>query len=474
MALSLCATLLLLGAWAVFEAFLKGDRLRRHGNSVVPRATPRIVTSLGLLGSAGVAGLVDVVREPADKVYPAYGVLALLGLGAGTAVSALRRASPAGRDEAPQPRVTKQGWAALALLLSAQVVAALNDRVVEAFHRMQGPAGVRSVIPGAFALFFLVLGTGGAAWAFLARNTAPGGTVSEPRWATPKPWWALAVLGLAAAALVLTNFILPTPAGLLGLVLLVLGTGAGLFGYLSDHRAKSPGQPAVLRISPRGWVSLGLLALATGAVTLNQTRAWTGKEATDKQAQEAISEQDLEAVRAELARKEAELRSLRTRPTDGRSWDDLRGPDEPGAPHAGENGDARKLEGEVDGLRLKLARLEAGPNGPQPALPSPPPPTVDLATWKWRPGRAGAQDRTGADRARRAVLESEVDQLRAKVKRMEAETNKPQPAAPPAAPTSVDLSTWGPNGRGRRQDTSAAGQGLLPTAVTGRNRFREP
>src|SRR5262249_29383970 len=200
------------------------------------------------------------------------------------------------------------------------------------------------------------------------------------------------------------------------------------------------GPPAALPVSPRRGVPLGLPALATGAVAVEQTRAWTGREATDKQAQEATAEKNLEAVRAELARKEAELRALRTKATDGRSWDDLRGPDEPGAPHAGENGDARKVEGEGDELRLKLARLEAGLRGPPPAPPSPPPPTVDLATWKWRPGPAGAQDRAGADRARRAMLESEVDQLRAKVNRMEAGSNKPKPAAPPAAPTSVDLS----------------------------------
>jgi hypothetical protein len=323
-------------------------------------------------------------------------------------------------------------------------------------------------------LFFLVLGTGGAVWTFLARNTAAGDTMSEPRRTTPKPWWTLAVLGLAVAALVLTNLMLPTPAGLLGLALLILGTGAGLFGYLFDGRAKSPCQPAILRISPRGWVSLGLLVLATGVVALEQTRVWTGREAIDdKHAEEATREKNLAEVRAELARKEAELRSVRTRPTDGRSWDDLRGSDEPGGPAGVASGYARNQEDEVDELRLKLARLEAGQNGPQPALPSPPPPSVDLATWKWRPGPSGPYDRAGADRGRRAMLESEVAQLRAKVTRMEAETNKAKPAPSPAAPTNVDLSTWAWKARGGRQDTSVADEDHLRPAVTGRNRVRE-
>jgi hypothetical protein len=388
--------LLFLGFWAALSPILKGDRLRRVGNAIVSRATPRKVAALALLGSAGVAGLADVVR-------------------------------------------------------------------------VQGPAGARSVVPGTLGLFFLVLGTGGAAWTFLARNTAPGDTVSEPRRITPKPWWTLAVLGLAVATLVLTNWMLPTPAGLLGLVLLILGIGAGVFGYLSEGRATSPGQPALLRISPRGWVSLGLLILATAAAALGQTQAWTG----DNQVEEATLAKNLAEVRGELARKEAELQSLTTRPTDGRSWDDLRGLDEPGRPAGVENGYARKLEDEVDELRAKLARLEAGPSGPQPAFASPSPPSVDLATWKWRPSPDRRDDRAGTDRARRAMLEGEVAQLRAKVTRLETEANKAKPTLSPAAPRSVDLSTWGQDARGGRRDTGTGDDDQLQPAVTGHNRVRQ-
>jgi hypothetical protein len=499
MGLSLFTTLLLLGSWAVLAAFLKGDRFRRPGSSVVPRATPRILTPLALLGLAAVAGLVSVVGAPADKVYPAYGALALLVLGVGTAVSALLGASPAGGEEASQPRIGKlpllqspnslvaiggeeasqprigkRGWTALALLSSAEVVGVLNDWLVETLNQWQGPVGARSVVPGALGLLFLVLGTGGAAWTFLARNTAAGDTASDPRRTMPRPWWTLAVLGMAVAALVLANMMFPTPAGLLGLVLLMLGTGAGLFGYLFEGRATSPSQPAILRISPRGWVCLGLLVLATGVVALEQTRAWTGLEAIDeKRVETATPEKNLAEVRAELTKEEAELRSLSTRPADGRSWDDLRGSDEPGGLAGGENDAARKLGDEVDELRLKLARLEAGPNSSQPALPSPPPPSVDLASWKWGPGSAGGYDRAAGDRTRRAMLESEVAQLRAKVTRMEAETNKAKPAPSPAAPMNVDLSTWAENARGGRQDTSAAGDNDLQPAVTGRSRVRQ-
>jgi hypothetical protein len=70
------------------------------------------------------------------------------------------------------------------------------------------------------------------------------------------------------------------------------------------------------------------------------------------------------------------------------------------------------------------------------------------------------------------MLESEVAQLRAEVERMEAETNKAKPAPSPAAPTNVDLSTWGWNARGGRPERSAADDAPLPPAVTGRNRAR--
>jgi hypothetical protein len=431
MGLALFTTLLLLGSWAVLGAFLKRDRFRRQGNSVVPRATPRILTALALLGFAGVTGLVGVIGESADKVYPAYGALALLALGVGTTVAALRSASPAGGEESPQPRITKRGWAALALLGSAEVVGVLNDRVVDTFNQWQGAAGTLSVVSGTVGLLLLVLGTGGAVWTFLARNPATADTVSKQRRIPPTAWWTVVVLGLAVAALVLANWMLPTPAGLLGLVLLILGTGAGLFGYLSDGRASSPGQPALLRISPRGWVSLVLLILATGVVALGQTGVWTGREA-----EEATPEKNLAAVRAELARKEAEMRSLSTRPTDGRSWDDLRGSD-PGAPAGGEDGS----------------------------------PTVDIANWNWRPGSAGRDD-PGADRARRARLEGEVAQLQAKIARLEAESNHAKPVPPPAAPASVDLSTWGSNPRGGRQDASGTDDDHFDPAAPGRKPLR--
>jgi hypothetical protein len=473
MGLSICATLLLLGTWAVLTALLNGDRFRRRGGSVVPLPTPRILVALTLLGSAGVVGLVGVAGEPAGKVYPAYGALALLALGVATAVAALRRAPGAEGEEASQPRITKQGWTALALLSSAQVVGVLNDRVVDTVNRLQGPAGGHPVVPGALGLFFLVLGTGGAVCMFLARNTAAGDSTPQPRRITPRPRWTLAVLGLAVAALVLTHLIFPTPAGMLGLVLLILGIGAGLFGYLFDDRARSPGQPVLLRISPRGWVALVLLVLATGVLALAQARAWIDRKAVAEGVEEAAPEKALVELRAELARKEAELRSASTRPADGRSWDHVRGPDEAGGPIAGEDGAARRLQEELDQLREKLSRLEAGQSDSQSALFSPPAPTVDLATYKWTPGPASSQDRARADRARRAALESDVAQLRAKVTRMDAEANKVRPAPSPATPARVDLADYPWNGRRGRPDAGGTVEDHREPAVTGRKGVRD-
>jgi hypothetical protein len=338
-------------------------------------------------------------------------------------------------------------------------------------------------------LFLLVLGTAGAVWTLLARNpvvarsshvvarspdlATPGG-VSEPRGFRPKPWWTLAVLGLAATAFVLSNVMLSTPLALLGLVLLLLGIGAGVYGYLFDGRAECPGQRALLRISPRGWVSLSLLVLATGVEALELTRAWTNGEASNaQQVAEATPEKNLAEARAALAKIEAELRSSKTKPTEGRSWDDLRGSDGAGTPAGGGNGDARKLENDLDDLRLKLARLEADPNGSLPALPPPTVSSVDLATWRWRPGPGRSDDRAAADRARQTMLEGEVAQLRAKVTRIEAESNKPKAAPSPAGPLNVDLSTWTWNARGGRPDTSVADQDHLQPAFSGWNRVRQ-
>src|SRR5262249_42445942 len=155
------------------------------------------------------------------------------------------------------------GWTALALLSSAQVAALLNDRIVGGVKHFHVPGETFALALGTFGLFCGVLGTCGAVWTFLTSGRAPGVARRSLRWFTPRPWWPLPSLALALAILFLANALLPTPAGLLGLVLLLLGTGAGVFGYLADSRARGNGGPARLGISPRGWISLGLLTLAT-------------------------------------------------------------------------------------------------------------------------------------------------------------------------------------------------------------------
>jgi hypothetical protein len=404
MGLSLLMTLSFLGFWAVFSHFRKSARLRDLCTSIArriaQRASLRTLTVVGLLGSAGVAGIVDLVR-------------------------------------------------------------------------VQGLAG--SVIAGTLGLFLLVLGTAGAVCTFLARNclvTLPPDdatrSVSVPPRITPKLGWTLAVLALAAAALLVSNVMLPTPAGHLALVLLILGVGAGVFGYQFDRQAESPRQPGILRVSPRGWISIGLLALATGIQAVDQAWVWASGEAFGThQVAEATAEKNLAEARAALVKMEAELRSL---PTYGRSWDDLRGSNDQGtASH--ESGDARKLQAELDDLRLQVARLGAGPNSSGPALLSysPVPSTVDLATWKWRSTLPRSYDRAEPDRDYQTMLESQVGQLRAKVTQMETEANKAKSARATVSPMNVDFSTWTWNGR-VRQDTSVAGHDS-PSSGTGRYRM---
>jgi hypothetical protein len=188
MGLSLFATLLLLGSWVVLTAFLGGDRLARRGEVPRPPAPRRILTALALLGLAGVVGIVTVVREPPGRVYPAYAALALLLAGAGTALATFRRTPAAEGEGTARPGMTKRAWAALALLSSAEVVALLNDRLVDAVEQVQVQSGAVSQALGAPALFFLVLGTGAAGWIFLGGGqAAPSSTGPGLRWFVPRP-----------------------------------------------------------------------------------------------------------------------------------------------------------------------------------------------------------------------------------------------------------------------------------------------
>jgi hypothetical protein len=445
MGLSLFASLLLLGCWAVLAGFIAGDRLKKREGSRRFQLSGRIKTALVLLGLAGVVGIITVLRQPVDQVYPAYAALALLVLGTGVTLSAVRGDAPAAAEAAARPRVTKRGWTALALLSSAQAAALLNDRIVETIQQVHVHSGTFAQILRALGLFFGVLGTCGAAWTFLTSCPSPDGPRPDQRWFNPRPWWTLAVLILGLSVLFLANALLPSAGGLLGMVLLMLGTATGLFGYLADTRARALHESSGLRISPRGWVSLGLLTLATGVLALNQTRAWTGRDASaNSQARtdevDPAAREELAQVRRRLAQKEKELQSLDSRRAGqrGAAWDSI--PDSPGPYRPTEEENPRGMElpyrrtpKNIDETRDRSSRADDWPT------------VVHLDDLRQKPDLRDSNDREQPAGDERALLAKEVERLKEQVRQKEARLKRRQKSAFDREATAVNLSSW--NGR---------------------------
>lgn len=456
MGLSMFASLLLVGSWAALAAFLAGDRLRKRAGSALPQFTRRTGGALALLGLAGLAGVAAVVQGSVDEVFPAYAALALWFAGLGATLWAFRAGPPAEGEAATGPRMTRRGWTALALLSGAQVTALLNDRLVDTFRQFQVQARALSLALGALGLIFLALGTGGAARTFLAGSAVPGGRGTALRWLPATPRWTLTALAVALAVLFLANALVPTPGCSLGLVLLVLGTGTGLFAYVCDAGVRAKDEPAWLRISPRSWVSLGLLALAMGVLTFEQARAWAGREAAGADLARAGSEPDpaaeadLAKLRRRLAEKQRELDALGRTPGDGRGWDSIPGSPGPDAVVDRENPGPTALEQEVRELKDRLARMEGGRNRVRPGRSFEGPKVTDLDDWSRKPGPGGRDDRSGSAESRRAHLEKEVEELRDTLRQKETKLKGEKVTTPSQQATSVNLASWNGRARGGR------------------------
>jgi hypothetical protein len=170
----------------------------------------------------------------------------------------------------------------------------------------------------------------------------------------------LAILGAALAFVWLAHLLVPTPGSALGLVLILLGTAAGLVAYLADGEARRREGPILGRVSPRGWVSLGLLTLAAGVLAITLAGSWTPREAAegrlpgpDARPAATRATGELAEARRRLADKQSELESWK------KTWNYI--PDSPGPQTVKDREEARaaRLAVEVEDLRAEVARMEA-------------------------------------------------------------------------------------------------------------------
>jgi hypothetical protein len=163
----------------------------------------------------------------------------------------------------------------VALVLLAGAIALSLGAGLTAGGLVGAPAASSGL--GLLGLLLVFVGTVAELAAFRSGDLVRAGGGPALRRLSPRARGTFAILGLAAAAVGSAAALAPATGLYLCLVLLLLGAGSGLAATLLHGRAGSAGEPLPWRVSPRGWVSLGLLASAgvvLGAAQFGPTAGW--------------------------------------------------------------------------------------------------------------------------------------------------------------------------------------------------------
>jgi hypothetical protein len=351
----------------------------------------RLVLALFFLGSAAVGRVVEMLEGQGVAPPASWLDLVLLLAGAGATLWAFTGRGPSPARESPSQRVGGRGKVALGLLLADLGVDLSSGRLSEAVQPLLGGAAGTAILVGLPGLVLVALGTGVAAAAIRGQSTAPPG---------PGPLWrrlgtrarvAFAILGLALAAVAAGAVLAPSSGLLVCLMLLALGIAAGLAAVF--HQGK---EPALAGISPRGWVSLALLAAAGLTLTAQEVRHLGG--AVGRRAGPSARARGEETTPRVSVVDNLSVWSLRSAPPDSA---------EPVDPERG------RLQKELAAMRRKLSTLEeqlrARESGSAPG-PAPPAsqPVVDTTPARRAPSAPQASS-VGDARSATAAMPSSVD-----------------------------------------------------------------
>jgi hypothetical protein len=257
------------GALCATSSLASGEALRTDDAPFFRRVTARMLLSLAFLGAAVVGGALELLRAPA---IPSGAWLSPLLLAAG-AWAALRAYVGAPRrrgNETFAERLTPRGQYALGLLAAALLVDLSGGRLPSTSRQFQTFADNSNSTLVVLGMVLTGLGAGAAAATFRAGSPLLPGTGPLPQRLRPLAKGTVALLGLALAAVGLASYLSPSAGMLLCLLVLALGITTGGFALFFAARPGWQDAPGPCGISPRGWVSLALLALAVGLLAAHE------------------------------------------------------------------------------------------------------------------------------------------------------------------------------------------------------------
>jgi hypothetical protein len=221
-----------------------------------------MIVSLVFLGLALLSSAIETLLEASGVSLWTW--LPFLLLVAGTRLLLVAYLSPSSRqsDLPFFKRLTRGDKYALGTLLASQVAEVATGRPFEPLKTFIPSIGSVVATLGVFGLVLVLLTIGSAAVLYrsgsfvLNREAGLLQRFTRPARAT------FVLLVLALAVIGLAAYLTPGLELLTCLMLLALSIGTGLLALGIDHYTGPGITPALGGISPRGWISLGLLSMA--------------------------------------------------------------------------------------------------------------------------------------------------------------------------------------------------------------------
>jgi len=298
-----------------------------------------MVLSLVCLCAAVFGSLAEAVQAPGGLSLFACLPALLLAAGTGLILWVYVNGSPFQGNETLGERLTPRGKLALGLLVVGQLAELSTGQAVAPLKQFLPSGTVTLAVLGMLGLLLVLLGTGTAA--ILYRS----GIVLLPREGPLLKRLNLpakgSVLFLVLALLVvgLASLVAFDIEWFMSLLFLTLGIVTGFLALFLDSKGGPRSESAPWGISPRGWVSLGLLTLT--AVTLaTQDLRLLGVWGEQKEGGLAKSRAESVPVRPVLDRPTAYS---------------LREPPPPLSDQAGETPEVRRMRRELEAERRKNA-----------------------------------------------------------------------------------------------------------------------
>lgn len=289
----------LAGCLSAYFSLASGEALRTEDGPAPRRFTPRMVLSLVCLCAAVLGSLAMAFQAPGGLSFFMCLPALLLAMGTGLILWAYLTGPRLRGNETLGERLTRRGQIALGVLVAGQLAELATGQAFAPLKQwLPSSTGVLAFL-GVLGLLLVLLGTGTAAMLYRSSTLLlprEGSLLKRLRLPVKG---AVLFLSLALVVLGLASLLAPEIEAFMTLLFLTLGIVTGIMALYLDRKAGSASEAAPWGVSPRGWVSLGLLGLTAVTLGVQDLRLlgfWGERKVTDAERERAQQRASLPPV----------------------------------------------------------------------------------------------------------------------------------------------------------------------------------